>query len=102
MLLGVYLSLAIPLVVAQDASTTTELSVEPTPYMPWNGNFTTPSGGTASYDQGSAMVLAWDSPYSEVNLYAIWRGNRSVPLSERQCQIASMCDLVKLSRVYRY
>jgi hypothetical protein len=69
-----------------------ELSETPNPYIPENGNFTNPSGFTSSYDQGSQMVIQWETPYDAVNLYIIWRGNRSVSLDERQCQINSKGD----------
>lgn len=87
-------SFVVHLVLCQAQSTTTTtsaLSDTSDRNISENGMFTSPPGG-AMFDQGNSIVIQWESSYTNINLYCIWRGNRSVELADRQCLIASMCN----------
>jgi hypothetical protein len=67
-------------------------SVPSTPFIdtPSAGNFTWPSGSTGVFDQGTPMRIAWESPYTQINLYLIWNQTVNEGIgAERQRQIGS-------------
>jgi hypothetical protein len=85
----VCLSYMVRLVSAQDV---TFPDVPSTPFIdtPSAGNFTWPSGSTGIFDQGTPMRIAWESPYTQINLYLIWNQTVNEGIgAERQKQIGS-------------
>ncbi|KAI6838158.1 hypothetical protein KC340_g4184 [Hortaea werneckii] len=64
------------------------LSSDPFINNSWNGEFTWPAGSTGSFDQGSPMGIAWQSPYQLVNIYLIWNQTVGKPIVN-QCQVAT-------------
>lgn len=91
------LSLLASLYLAQHHVSAQRLSSDPFINNSWNGEFTWPAGSTGSFDQGSPMGIAWQSPYQLVNIYLIWNQTVGKPIVN-QCQVASKCS----SRVWRH
>ncbi|KAI6915053.1 hypothetical protein KC318_g127 [Hortaea werneckii] len=86
------MALALPLLaslyLAQHHVSAQRLSSDPFINNSWNGEFTWPAGSTGSFDQGSPMGIAWQSPYQLVNIYLIWNQTVGKPIVN-QCQVAT-------------
>ncbi|GAB1731870.1 hypothetical protein NU195Hw_Modified_346t1 [Hortaea werneckii] len=86
--MALVLPLLASLYLAQCHVSAQRLSPDPFINNSWNGEFTWPAGSTGSFDQGSPMGIAWQSPYQLVNIYLIWNQTVGKPIVN-QCQVAT-------------